>query len=411
MVFFASGISSLETPLSRPEVHLEVHPGEIEDGRDDCRRGDGDIPDAEKLGHDEGARPHDGRHDLSARGGRRLDGAGEIGLVPHFFHQGYGERPGRRDVRRRAAAYGPHKGAADDRHFGGASHETASQNHGDIVEQGPQPALLEEGREHDEQHEIRCGDPHGKSVDALSGEVHLVDDPLVGVPSVRQDTRHVLPKPGIQKEQNGQDEETSPGDAPAGLQPKDDRHSPEDVVSWQSHASAKGESVHVKNGVDVHRDGGGNKNHVEGAGTIEGGPFPRRVVEPCQAQDKRQVHSPVFEHGGHAVPRCDQVIEDKDAGEKDHGVGPHRIKICPVSVLLRGFPEDLFSLFEKFLLGLNSLFRHSESPFIKTVNFGEYIMHYTSIRDMCPQCKSKVINRQVILAIFLIIAPCFPMNE
>ena len=51
------------------EVHLHEHAEEIETGRDGRRLGDVEVGHVQELGHDEGRRPHDRRHDLTAGGG------------------------------------------------------------------------------------------------------------------------------------------------------------------------------------------------------------------------------------------------------------------------------------------------------------------------------------------------------
>ena len=49
------------------KIDHKVDRSEIEDRRDDRRNGDVGVGDARDLGHDEGACPHDRRHDLPTR--------------------------------------------------------------------------------------------------------------------------------------------------------------------------------------------------------------------------------------------------------------------------------------------------------------------------------------------------------
>ncbi|MPM04477.1 hypothetical protein SDC9_50754 [bioreactor metagenome] len=60
---------------------------------------------------------------------------------------------------------------------------------------------------------------------------------------------------------------------------------------------------------------------------------------------------PVLEHGRHAEPRGDQVVQDENAGQHDNRRGPEGSQFRTVAALLGGFPQDRLSLGCRFALG------------------------------------------------------------
>ncbi len=73
-------LSALQPHAPGPEVdgHEEGHV--VQQGRDDGRHGHLGIRDVGPGGENEGSGPHDGRHQLPTRAGRRFDGSGEEGF-------------------------------------------------------------------------------------------------------------------------------------------------------------------------------------------------------------------------------------------------------------------------------------------------------------------------------------------
>ena len=60
------------------EMHGDEDTAEVQHGRQDGPEGDLTVGDIHIFGHEERGRAHDGRHDLTAGRGRRLDRAGEF---------------------------------------------------------------------------------------------------------------------------------------------------------------------------------------------------------------------------------------------------------------------------------------------------------------------------------------------
>ena len=81
------------------KVNAEPNPCEIEKRGDRRRLDNIDVGDADELRHEERRRAHDRRHQLSARGGRRLDRPRKVRVVAEFFHHWDGERARADDVR------------------------------------------------------------------------------------------------------------------------------------------------------------------------------------------------------------------------------------------------------------------------------------------------------------------------
>ena len=78
--------------------------------------------------------PHDGRHDLTARGGDRFDRRGKSGAKSQTLHHRNGESPGRDDVGRGASGDGPEQGTGDRSDFGGPTLQSSRQAHRDFHE-------------------------------------------------------------------------------------------------------------------------------------------------------------------------------------------------------------------------------------------------------------------------------------
>ena len=94
---------SLEILALRLKVHAEPHARKVEERGDRCRLDDLDVGDAHELRHEERCRAHDRRHELSARGGRRLDRAREVRVVAEFLHHRDRKRARADDIRDGAA--------------------------------------------------------------------------------------------------------------------------------------------------------------------------------------------------------------------------------------------------------------------------------------------------------------------
>ena len=108
---------------------------EVEEGGD--QRGQGHLAErhAHEVGHDEGGRGHDRRHDLAADGGGGLDGGGEGGPVADPLHHGDREDAVHHDVGHAAPRDRAEERAGEDGDLGGAAHQTAGQRGGEPDEE------------------------------------------------------------------------------------------------------------------------------------------------------------------------------------------------------------------------------------------------------------------------------------
>ena len=80
------------------EVNHNEHAGEVKDRGEDGLHGDGGIGNADHFRHQKRRGAHDGRHDLTAGGGGRLDCAGKLGRIAGLFHHRNGDRAGTNGV-------------------------------------------------------------------------------------------------------------------------------------------------------------------------------------------------------------------------------------------------------------------------------------------------------------------------
>ena len=99
-----------KTALDRKHMHVQEHGQKVEQ----CRyQGHPDNIAVRRFGefrHNECTRPHNRRHDLSARGRCRFDTCRFLGFVPQFFHHGNGERAGCHRIGNGTAGDGAHGG-------------------------------------------------------------------------------------------------------------------------------------------------------------------------------------------------------------------------------------------------------------------------------------------------------------
>ena len=94
---------SFEVLALRLEMHAEPHTRKVEECGDRSRLDDLDVGNADELRHEECRCAHNRRHELPARGGRRLDRAREIRMVAELLHHRDRERTRADDVRDGAA--------------------------------------------------------------------------------------------------------------------------------------------------------------------------------------------------------------------------------------------------------------------------------------------------------------------
>ena len=73
------------------KMNAEPYPREVKERRDGGRLDDINVRHTDELRHEERSSAHDGRHKLSASGGRRLNSARKIRVVAELFHHRDGE--------------------------------------------------------------------------------------------------------------------------------------------------------------------------------------------------------------------------------------------------------------------------------------------------------------------------------
>ena len=76
---------ALEAELLGFEVDCDEDTRKVQERRENRLERDLAVGNADILRHQERGRAHDGRHDLAAGGGCRLNGAGKLGLVAGLF--------------------------------------------------------------------------------------------------------------------------------------------------------------------------------------------------------------------------------------------------------------------------------------------------------------------------------------
>ena len=172
-LFFCQATQVLSLGL---KVHLHKHAEKIQEGRKGGCQCNIFVRDVKKLNHQERSCAHDGRRNLPAcaRGG--LNRRSEMSRVAYTNHCRDGQRPHCHGVSdRRARQHAEHR-RAHDRNLGRPACITAGNGRGHIQKQ---LAKANSCREHTEQHKvknIRRHNTYRYTVNALTREVHMVNN-------------------------------------------------------------------------------------------------------------------------------------------------------------------------------------------------------------------------------------------
>ena len=153
-------------------VHQDEHAEVVGHGGDDGVGRDGQVVDAQLLGHDEGADAHDGGHDLAAGGGHGFDGAGFFRSVADLLHHRDGHDAGGGHVGDRGAGDHAHQAGGNDSRLGGAAGGLVGELHAYVDQQLAAAAFREERAEEDEVEQAGAGGLQRGAVDALLGHDH-----------------------------------------------------------------------------------------------------------------------------------------------------------------------------------------------------------------------------------------------
>jgi hypothetical protein len=163
-------------PLRRDDVDEEVDGREVEERREDREAHDVGVGEAGVLGHEEGARPHDRRHDLPAGRGGGLDAARLLPGVAELLHERDRERARRHDVGDGAARDRTHETRGDDGGLGRAAPLAPGDGVRQVDEEAAGAGRLEEGAEEDEGEDDRGRHAEREAEDPLLAEVEVAHD-------------------------------------------------------------------------------------------------------------------------------------------------------------------------------------------------------------------------------------------
>ena len=156
-------------------MHGDEDAAEVQHGRQDRPEGDLTVGDIHVFGHQERGRAHDGRHDLAAGGGRRLDRAGEFGLVAGALHHRDRDRARGDGVADGRAGHHAAQCRRDDRDLGRAAGGPASNGIGEINEEAGDAGALQKCAEDDEHRDKLRTHLHGRAQHAGRAEKERVD--------------------------------------------------------------------------------------------------------------------------------------------------------------------------------------------------------------------------------------------
>jgi hypothetical protein len=176
-----------------------------EDGEKGERRRNGrceahfEIRDPQKLGHDEGAGSHDGRHDLAHRRGRGLDRTCKVSGIACLFHQGNGEGPCGHRVGYGASRNHAEKTTGDHGSLGRSSSAPSRESKGKVSKELPGPRFLKEGAIKDEKEDELGRNPQGNAEDAIGREGEIGGKSLDGVSFMGQRIGKVRSQKRVEK--------------------------------------------------------------------------------------------------------------------------------------------------------------------------------------------------------------------
>ena len=227
-------LQPLQADRGGVEVDHEVGRAEIEKGRDHGRERHLGVGDAQDLGHQEGARPHDRRDDLAAGGVHGLDGAGHRPAEAGGLHQRDVEHPVDDHVGHRGAGGRADQGARDDGDLGRPAAGPAGDAAREVDEEAPGAGGVHEGPEEHEEEDVVGRGQDRQAEDAVQAE-HVGDHAVPVVALVVEEPRHVVAEVAVEDEQGGEDRERPAGGPPRHLPDRDDEHGGHDEVPGLGH--------------------------------------------------------------------------------------------------------------------------------------------------------------------------------
>ena len=235
---------------------------EIEqDGGQKRRLGDGEVAHLGDVGHDEGRRAHDGRHELAPRRGAGFHGAGEGRGIAHLLHQRDGENARAVHIGLGRAGDGAEKRRGENGHLGRTALGLPGQHAREVHEDAAHVGDFEKGTEEHkgENHGGRRADGH--AVDAFGEQEELLDHGFRRDGHMAEGPGEICPEQAIGDEAERHDDEGQPRRPARGLQHKHDESRAEEHL-LRRHLVHIGEAVkdlvgilEIKDG-DAHREAG-----------------------------------------------------------------------------------------------------------------------------------------------------------
>ena len=227
----------------RLEMDLHEDAEEMHEGRHDRGKDDGRVGQVEELDHQERRGAHDRRRDLPAGRGGGFDRRREVLLVAEADHRRDGQRADRHGVRDGGARDHAEQGRAEDRDLRRPAGIAAGDPGGAIEEELPETDPRREDAEQHEVEHVGGDDAERDAVDALRGEIEVVDELREAGAGVDQDARHVAAEHRVEHEHAGDDRQR-PADRPSRrLEQHQDQHAPEHHVDGLRVADPEGEVI------------------------------------------------------------------------------------------------------------------------------------------------------------------------
>ena len=234
-------------------MHLHEHTEKVHEGRHHRSCDDGLVGHIEELDHQESRSPQHRRRDLPTGGRRRLHGPGKFAAIAHADHGRDRERPHGHCVGHRRTTEHAEHGRSKHADLGGTTRITTGDARRDVQKQ---LAQANAGGQHAKQHEMEHvgrHHPHRHAINALAGEVLVVDHLAPGGAGMFEQPREIGPRQGIGGKAD-RDQRQGPSHGPSGgLEQRQEQNRAHDDVHGVGVAHPKRQIV--KHIGDVHDAG------------------------------------------------------------------------------------------------------------------------------------------------------------
>lgn len=241
----------------------------MHEGRHDRRQDDRRVGEIEELDHQEGRGAHDRRGDLTTGGRCGFDGRCKCTLVAEPDHRRDRQGTDSHRIGDRRARDHAEQCRAKNRYLGRAAGVAAS-NPGRTVEK--ELAKPDTCRKHPEQYEMEDvgrDDAERDTVNALAGQVEVIDQLRESRAGMNQNSRHGRPVQRVDHEQDGDDRQRPAHRATGRLEKDQHQHASQHDIRRRRIADPEGEVIerdewHVHDGDDsTHRQAPIEKRDTE----------------------------------------------------------------------------------------------------------------------------------------------------